>query len=115
MLQRSRSLVSYLDICDRIPVHTTNKICTSNSIVRTIIPRNPTGSSLTLTCPDRCFVLQVSNKIYYGMPNSIVRNEVLIIYITDSNCLATLGCIRPGECFLILECQSQTYNYKTIS
>ena len=36
-----------------------------NSVVRTncsIKPTNPTGSSLTPTCPDRCFVPEVINK-----------------------------------------------------
>ena len=44
-----------------------------------IIHRNPTGSSLTPTCPGSCFVLQVSitkvQIVHYGMPNSIYSKK----------------------------------------
>ena len=46
---------------------------------------SPKGSSLTPTCPGSCFgnTLRVSNKspdnLLWYMPNSIVRNELLII------------------------------------
>ena len=61
MLQHPNSQVSYLDTCNQIPVCAF--VLWYDQFQNKLLPENPTVSSLTPTCPGKCFVLQVSNKI----------------------------------------------------
>ena len=70
MLQHPSSQVSYLHTCNRIPVDATN--CQLIFVLwyvqfrNKLLPRNPACSSLTPTCPGRCFVLQVSTTKFHS-------------------------------------------------